>query len=551
LSRYHASETIQHSKPKTCLGWEQEGIYQLLLNSLAPDVAEDPYEFIVYGNGRAVRDKEALDEFMKVLPKLRNDETLVVQSGKPVGVFATSEYAPRVIMSNAMIVPKWANWTTFHELNEKNLTLYGQSTASSWAYIGAQGILQGTFETLWHVAKAHFGGSLKGRLVLTSGLGGMGCAQPIAVEMNEGVAIVVEADRQKVMKRIETNHIQMATDSIDEALNLAREAMEGGYPLSIGLVGNAAEVYEALAGKGIVPDVVTDQTSAHDLLEGYIPCGMTLGEALQLRVDHPKKYLQAARKTLVQHVQAMMAFKKQGAVVFEYGNHIRGQAAESGFEQALEIPSFIQLFVRDLFCVGTGPIRWIALSGDPEDIFRIDDFLLEAFAEDEKLTSWIRFVQERVHFQGLPARSVWLTYEQRAHLVDKLIELVKTGELKAPIAVTRDHFSGATMASPHRETENMRDGSDAIADWPILNALLMASSGATLVSVQQGGGVGVGYSIHTGMTVIVDGKSDKKVKQTLLGETQFGVLRYADAGYPSAKQMVSTFGVDVGGGASD
>ncbi len=545
------SQVAQGSKPKICLGWEQEGIYQLLLNSLASDVAEDPYEFIVYGNGRAVRDKEALNEFKRILPNLKSNETLVVQSGKPVGVFTTSEYAPRVIMSNAMIVPKWANWTTFHELNEKNLTLYGQSTASSWAYIGAQGILQGTFETLWHIAKTHFDGSLKGRLILTSGLGGMGCAQPIAVEMNEGVAIIVEADRQKVMKRIETNHIQMATDSIDEAVRLAKEAMKAGYPLSIGIVGNAAEVYESFAQKGIVPDVVTDQTSAHDLLEGYIPCGMTLGEALQLRVEHPKKYIQEARKTLVRHVQAMMEFKKQGAVVFEYGNHIRGQAAESGFEQALEIPSFIQLFVRDLFCAGTGPIRWIALSGDPEDIFRIDNFLLKEFENDEKLTSWIRFVQERVHFQGLPARSAWLTYEQRERFVDKLIELVGAGELKAPMAVTRDHFSGATMASPHRETEGMQDGSDAIADWPILNALLMASSGATLVSVQQGGGVGVGYSIHTGMTVIVDGKSDKKVRQALLGEAQFGVLRYADAGYPVAKQMMSTFGVGVWGDAYD
>jgi urocanate hydratase len=531
------------SKPQTCIGWGQEGIYQLLLNSLASDVAEDPYDFIVYGNGKAVRNKEAFHEFKRILPQLKNDETLIVQSGKPVGVFQTSEYAPRVIMSNAMIVPKWANWTAFHELNEKNLTMYGQSTASSWAYIGAQGILQGTFETLWHVAAEHFQGSLKGRLVLTSGLGGMGCAQPIAVEMNEGVAIVVEADRYKVKKRIETNHIQIATDSVDEAISLAKEAMVRGNTLSIGLVGNAAEVYEIFAQKGIVPDVVTDQTSAHDILEGYVPAGMTLGEALQLRVDDPKAYIKRAKASIVRHVQAMMSLRRQGAVVFEYGNHIRGQAAESGLTEALKIPSFITMFARDLFCVGTGPMRWIALSGDPEDIFCIDNFLLQAFPDDEKLTSWIRFVQESVHFQGLPARSAWLTYSQRETLVDKLIELVETGQLKAPIAVTRDHFSGATMASPHRETEKMLDGSDAIADWPILNALLMASSGATLVSVQQGGGVGVGYSIHTGMTVVVESGSAKKVRQTLLGETEFGVLRFADAGYETAKEMVSTFRV--------
>lgn len=530
-----------------CLGWAQEGIYRLLMNSLASDVAENPYELIVYGNGKAVRDKQAYEELLQLLPQLKNHETLIVQSGKPVGVFPTNANAPRVIMSNAMIVPKWANWTQFHALNEKNLTLYGQSTASSWAYIGAQGILQGTFETLWHVAKEHFGGSLRGRLVLTSGLGGMGCAQPIAVEMNDGVAIVVEADKQKVMKRIETNQIQVATDSVEEAIGLAQEAIARGESRSIGLVGNTVEVYESFVERDIVPDVVTDQTSAHDLLEGYLPSGMTLGAARQLRLDNPKEYIRCAKASLVRHVQAMLTLERRGAVVFEYGNHLRGQAAEAGLASALQMPSFITMFARDLFCVGTGPLRWIALSGDPEDIFIIDTWLLQSFASDDRLTAWIRFVQDRVHFQGLPARSAWLTYEQRAQLVEKLIELVETGQLKAPIAVTRDHFSGATMASPHRETEGLLDGSDAIADWPILNALLMAASGATLVSVQQGGGVGVGYSIHTGMTVVVESGSAEKARQTLLGETQFGVLRYADAGYPAAKELASTFGVGLGG----
>lgn len=529
-----------------CQGWAQEGVYRLLLNSLAPDVAEDPYELVVYGNGKAVRDRQAFEELLQILPQLKSNETLLVQSGKPIGVFPTNENAPRVIMSNAMIVPKWANWTQFHELNEKNLTLFGQSTASSWAYIGAQGILQGTFETLWHVAKEHFGGSLRGRLVLTSGLGGMGCAQPIAVEMNQGIVIVVEADKQKIMKRIETNHLQIATDSVEDAISLAEEAKSRGEPRSIGLLGNAADVYETFVTRGIVPDVVTDQTSAHDLLEGYVPSGMSPGEARQLRLEKPQEYIQCARASLVRHVQAMMTLAKRGAIVFEYGNHIRGQAFESGLEQALQMPSFITMFARDLFCIGTGPLRWVALSGDPEDIFMIDEWLLHTFANDTRLTAWIRFVQSRVHFQGLPARSAWLTYEQRVLLVEKLIDLVETGALKAPIAVTRDHFSGATMASPHRETEGLLDGSDAIADWPILNALLMAASGATLVSVQQGGGVGIGYSIHAGMTIVVENGSAEKVRQTILGETQFGVLRYADAGYASAKQMVSVFGVGVG-----
>lgn len=530
-----------------CRGWQQEGIYRLLQNVLAPDVAENPYELVVYGNGKAVRNHAALTHLLYTLTNLADDETLLVQSGKPVGVLRTHPLAPRVIMANSMLVPHWSTWARFHELERKNLTMYGQSTASSWAYIGAQGILQNTYETLWHIAQSHFDGSLRGRLVLTSGLGGMGCAQPMAVEMNEGVAIIVEIDAEKVSKRVETNHVQMATYDLDEALALAREALAKKQPRTIALIANAVDIYEEMLRRGIIPDVVTDQTSAHDLLQGYIPQGFHLGLARKLRVENANEYLHQARDSVRRHVDAILGFQAQGAVAFEYGNHLRGQALEAGLENAMEYPSFITLFARDLFCQGTGPLRWIALSGNPEDIYAIDEWLMQEFQSDSRLVSWLRFAANHVHFQGLPARSAWLTYEQRMRFATRLGEMVRTGEVFAPVAVTRDHFDGATMASPHRETEGMPDGSDAIADWPILNALLMAASGATLVSVQQGGGVGVGYSVHTGMTVIVDGSENRAraVERVIMGEPELGMLRYADSGYESARAQVKRYGFNI------
>ncbi|QQE79280.1 urocanate hydratase [Alicyclobacillus sp. SO9] len=525
-----------------CKGWQQEGIYRLLENVLAPDVAENPYELIVYGRGKAVRDFDALAAIKQSLENLEDDETLLVQSGKPVGVFRTHQDAPRVVMSTAMLVPNWANWSHFRELEQKNLTLFGQSTASSWAYIGAQGILQATFETLWEIANTHFAGTLKGKLVLSSGLGGMGSAQPLAVEMNGGVAIIVEVDRDKVMKRLETNFIHFATDSAMDALRLANEAVAQGIARTIGLVGNAVEVYEFVLSQGIVPDVVTDQTAAHDLLNGYVPAGLEAGEIRAMRVEHPNEYIKSAKNSIVSHVGAMLLFRRAGSVVFEYGNHLRGQA-EPELPEAMTIPSFVTLFARDRLTAGTESLRFIALSGNPEDIYAIDDWLLKAFPDDTRLVTWIRYAEHRVHFQGLPARSVWLTYDERQLFIDALVRVVEAGGLKGPVAITRDHFAGATMASPHRETEQMLDGSDAVADWPILNALLMASTGASLVSVQQGGGVGIGYSIHAGTTVILDGSpgNGNKVRRVLLNESQLGVLRYANAGYPKAKQTAATF----------
>jgi urocanate hydratase len=534
---------ISPGRPPVCRGWQQEGVYRLLCNVLAPDVAEDPYELVVYGNGKAVRDRQAFAALLELLPRLADDETLLVQSGKPVGVFPTHPLAPRVLMANAMLVPRWSNWEEFRRLEERNLTMYGQSTAASWAYIGAQGILQGTFETLWQVAASRFGRTLAGRLVLTSGLGGMGCAQPLAVEMNGGVAIVVEVDPDKAMRRLETNHVDVVTDTVEEAVRVAEEAMALREPRTIALVGNAAEVYEEFLRRGVIPDVVTDQTSAHDLLHGYVPAGLSVAEARQLRVERPHDYLQQARASVRRHVQAMLGFQERGAVVFEYGNHLRAQAVEAGVAEAAKIPSFISLFARGLLSEGTGPLRWLALSNRPEDIYTIDEWLLQRFSDDERLCAWLRLVRQRVHFQGLPARSAWLTYEQRLALIDALIEMVTDGRLRAPVAVTRDHFSGATMASPHRETEGMPDGSDAVADWPILNALLMASSGAALVSVQQGGGVGIGYSLHTGMTVVIDGNLERaeSVRRALRSEVELGVIRYADAGYPQARRKAASF----------
>jgi urocanate hydratase len=519
-----------------CRGWQQEGVYRLLRNVLSPDVAENTDEWVVYGGGKAVRDRASLDALFTILPRLGDDETLLVQSGKPIAVFPTHPWAPRVLISNAILVPRWSTWETFRRLEDQGLTMYGQSTAASWAYIGAQGILQSTFETLWQVAENCFGGTLRGRWVLTSGLGGMGCAQPIAVEMNGGVALVVEVDPEKAMRRLHTQHVHAVTDDLEEALAFVKEALDLQEARSIALIGNAADVYAELARRGICPDVVTDQTSAHDLLYGYVPAGLTIAEARRLRVERPDTYVALAKHSIQQHVRAMLELQTAGAVVFEYGNHLRAQAAEAGLKEALQIPSFVALFARSRLAEGAGPLRWIALSGKPEDIFAMDEWLLENFGDDERLVTWLRWAQQRVHFQGLPARSVWLTHEQRMAVIDALIEMVADGRIREPVAVTRDHFAGATMASPDRETEAMPDGSDAIADWPVLNALLLASTGATLVSVQQGGGVGIGYSLHTGMTTIIDGSPERTpiVRRALNAEVELGIIRYADAGYPQA-----------------
>lgn len=526
-----------------CRGWQQEGLYRLLVNVISSELAEDPDEFVVYGGGKAVRNKDSLLLILRILQQMGNSETLLIQSGKPVAVVETHPYAPRVLMSNSMLVPHWSTWSIFGELEKAGLTMYGQSTAASWGYIGSQGILQSTFETLWEVADKKFGGTLRQRWVLTSGLGGMGCAQPLAVEMNEGVALVVEADPTKAMRRLNTRHVHVVTDNLDDALSIVDEALKDGDPRTIALVGNAADVYWEIASRGLCPDVVTDQTPAHDPLRSYLPSGVTVRESRRLRIEQPDVYVKMVQESICKHVQAMLEFQKRGALVFEYGNHIRAQAADSGLAEAWSIPSFVSLFARERLVKGSSPLRWIALSGNPEDIYTFDDWLMSVFGNDERLVTWIKWARERIHFQGLPARSVWLTREQRDAVVDELCERVLHEYVSAPMAITRDHFAGATMASPHRETEGMPDGSDAIADWPMLNALLLASMGATLVSVQQGGGVGIGYSIHTGTTVVIGPRSEhmELAKRALRAELEFGILRYADAGFREAQRLAETF----------
>jgi len=518
-------------------GWSQEGALRMLMNNLDPEVAEKPAELIVYGGtGKAARTWECFHAIVGSLKKLENDETLIVQSGKPVAVFKTHEAAPRVLIANSLIVPKWATWDEFRRLEGLGLTMYGQMTAGSWIYIGTQGILQGTYETLAAAARKHFGGTLRGRLVLTAGLGGMGGAQPLAVTMNEGVAIVVEVDPARIRRRLVTGYVDTMAESIEEALRLADEAMKKGAPLSIALLGNAADVIPEFLKRGIVPDVLTDQTSAHDELNGYVPNGMAHEEALRLRREDPRDYIRRSYQAMAAHVRAMLELKKLGARAFDYGNNIRGQAQKAGVADAFEIPGFVPEYIRPLFCLGKGPFRWAALSGKPADIYATDEAVLKLFPGDTGLDRWIRKARMQVKFQGLPSRICWLGYGERAEFGAVINHMVKKGRISAPIVIGRDHLDTGSVASPNRETEGMRDGSDAIADWPVLNALLNAVNGASWVSVHHGGGVGIGLSLHAGMVIVADGTAamGKRLERVLTGDPGLGVARHADAGYAEA-----------------
>ncbi|AZR74609.1 urocanate hydratase [Anoxybacter fermentans] len=531
-----------------CKGWHQEAALRMLMNNLDPEVAEKPEELVVYGgSGKAARNWECFDAIVRTLKNLENDETLLVQSGKPVAVFKTTPNSPRVLIANSLLVPAWASWENFWDLEKRGLIMYGQMTAGSWIYIGTQGILQGTYETLAELAERHFNSSLKGKLVLTAGLGGMGGAQPLAVTMNEGVAIIVEVDRGRIQRRIDHKYCDVMAETLDEALEMAQKALDEERPLSIGLLGNAAEIYPEFVKRGIIPDVVTDQTSAHDPLNGYVPAGMSLEEALELRKSNPDEYIKRAMESIAVHVQAMLDLKKAGAVVFDYGNNIRQQAKKQGVENAFDFPGFVPAYIRPLFCEGKGPFRWAALSGDPEDIYKIDDRLCKEFSDNERLVRWIKMAKEKVKFQGLPARICWLGYGERAKFGRIINEMVKNGEVKAPIVIGRDHLDCGSVASPNRETEGMKDGSDAIADWPILNALINACAGASWVSVHHGGGVGIGYSIHAGMVVVADGTDEggERLERVLTSDPGIGIARHADAGYEIAIKTAKEKGVHI------
>ncbi len=509
----------------------------MLMNNLDPEVAERPDDLIVYGGtGRAARNWACFEALVRTLQTLGDDETLLVQSGKPVGVFRSHPEAPRVLISNAMLVPAWATWDEFRRLEALGLTMYGQMTAGSWIYIGTQGIIQGTYETFAAVARQHFGGTLRGRLVLTAGLGGMGGAQPLAITMNEGVGLVVEADPARIERRARAGWVDEATQSLDAALHLARQAVRDGRPRSIALLGNAADVYREIVRRGVAVDVVTDQTSAHDLLEGYLPEGLSPQEAGELRRRAPEEYGRRAETSVVRHVEAMISLQQHGAVVFDYGNNIRAQAHRAGLSGAFAFPGFVPAYIRPLFCEGRGPFRWVALSGDPDDIRKTDEAVVRLFPEQETLTRWIRLAGARVPFQGLPARVCWLGYGERARFGLAINEMVARGDLQAPIVIGRDHLDAGSVASPYRETEAMADGSDAIADWPILNALLNAVGGATWVAVHHGGGVGIGDSLHAGMVIVADGRpgTDRRLERVLTTDPGTGIVRHADAGYPLA-----------------
>ncbi len=532
---------------RSCLGWGQEAAMRMLMNNLDPEVAERPEDLVVYGgNGRAARSWPAFDAIVRTLRRLKNDETMLVQSGKPVAVFTTHEAAPRVLISNAMLVPAWANWHTFRELEAQGLTMYGQMTAGSWIYIGTQGILQGTYETFAAVARKHFGGSLRGRITLTAGLGGMGGAQPLAVTMNGGVAIVVEIDPERIRRRIEGRYCDVSAANIDDAIGQAIDAAKAEQPLSIALLGNAAEVFPELLHRRAPIDIVTDQTSAHDALNGYVPAGFSLEGAAELREEDPERYERRALESMARHVHAMVGFERAGAVVFDYGNNIRTQAKAGGENDAFAFPGFIPVYIRPLFCEGKGPFRWAALSGDPADIATLDDALLDTFPENEHLRRWVTLARERVKFQGLPARICWLGYGERKEFGLRINALVQSGKLRAPIVIGRDHLDCGSVASPYRETEAMQDGSDAIADWPILNALLNAVGGAHWVSVHHGGGVGIGYSIHAGMVVVADGskEAEGRLTRVLTTDPGIGIVRHADAGYAEAQAAAERNAID-------
>jgi urocanate hydratase len=521
----------------------------MLMNNLDPDVAEDPDRLVVYGgSGKAARTWQAFDTIVATLRKLENDQTLLVQSGKPVGVIRTHEMAPRVLIANSLLVPKWATWEEFRRLEAMGLTMYGQMTAGSWIYIGTQGILQGTYETFAACARRHFGGTLAGRLVVTGGLGGMGGAQPLAATMNGAAFLGIDVDPARIERRIRTGYIDVKTESLEEALQLVADAKRQAKALSVGLVGNTGEVLPELVRRGVVPDVLTDQTSAHDPLNGYVPIKRCAQEDLNaLRSQKPEEYLKRSLETIALHVHAMLDLQKSGAVTFDYGNNIRAEAVEAGVKDAFRIPGFIPEYIRPLFCEGRGPFRWVALSGDPEDIYRTDQAVLDTFPQDESLARWIRLAREKVHFQGLPARICWLGYGERAKLGLRFNDMVRKGELKAPIVIGRDHLDAGSVASPNRETEGMKDGSDAIADWPILNALINTACGASWVSVHHGGGVGIGYSLHAGMVVVADGsqEAEGRLQRVLTSDPGMGVLRHVDAGYEEAIRCAEERGVVV------
>ena len=545
-----ATETIRAPRGSklNCKGWQQEGALRCLMNNLDPEVAERPSDLVVYGGiGKAARNWESYHAIVRELQNLGNEETLLVQSGKPVAVFPTHDMAPRVILANSNLVGKWANWEHFHELDRKGLMMYGQMTAGSWIYIGTQGILQGTFQTFASLADIHFGGSLKGRLVVTGGVGGMGGAQPLAVTMNDGVVLAIDVDRTRIERRVETRYCDLIAESLDEALVLCESARREDRALSVGLVGNCAEVLPELVRRGVVVDVVTDQTSAHDPLNGYVPAGFTLAQAAELRERDAAEYTRLSTASMGVHVNAMLDLQRAGAIAFDYGNNIRRFAQDAGCAEAFNIPGFVPEYIRPLFCEGNGPFRWVALSGDPADIARTDELALELFPHNEILNRWMRLARGRFAFQGLPARICWLGYGERVEMGEAMNELVRKGELSAPVAIGRDHLDTGSVASPYRETERMLDGSDAVADWPILNALLNTASGASWVSFHHGGGVGMGYSLHAGQVTVADGSENarKRIQRVLNNDPGLGVVRHADAGYALAQKTAREKGIHM------
>ena len=529
-------------------GWIQEAALRMLMNNLDPEVAEKPEELIVYGGiGKAARNWDCYHAIVRELKNLENDETLLIQSGKPVAVWKTHTLAPRVIISNSMLVPKWATWDEFRRLEALGLIMYGQMTAGSWIYIGTQGILQGTYETFAACAEKYFDGSLSGKFLLTSGIGGMGGAQPLAAKMNGASFLGVEVDRSRIEKRLKTGYLDIMCDNLDEALDLVLKAKKEKRALSVGLLGNSAEILPEILRREIIPDVLTDQTSAHDTLNGYVPHGIPYEEALKLRKTDPEKYIQMAKQSIVIHLQAMLEFQKRGAITFDYGNNIRGEAFANGVKNAFDIPGFVPEYIRPLFCDGKGPFRWAALSGDPQDIYLTDEAVINTFPENKSLVRWIKLAQEHVKFQGLPARICWLGYGERAKMGLIFNQLVREGKVKAPIVIGRDHLDCGSVASPNRETEGMLDGSDAIADWPILNALLNTIGGASWVSVHHGGGVGMGYSIHAGMVIVADGtkETDEKLERVLTYDPGMGIVRHSDAGYQRAIENAKKFNIRI------
>ena len=531
-----------------CKNWQIEGVLRMLYNVVNPEVAKDPENLIVYGGtGKAARNWECFQKIVDTLMELEIDETLLIQSGKPVAVFKTHEWAPRVLIANSMLVPKWATWNYFYELEQKGLIMFGQMTAGSWAYIGTQGILQGTYETLAAVAKESFNGTLKGRLVLTAGLGEMGGAQPLAVTMNDGVALVVEIDKKAIERRLKHGYLETWTDSMDEAIDMTKQAIEEDQPRSIGLLGNAADVHQELAKRGIIPDVLTDQTAAHDPLNGYYPAGISKEAADKLRENNPAEYTKRAKESMRIQVKAMIEMMHKGAITFEYGNNLRQQAKDAGLEDAFAFPGFVQRYIRPMFCEGQGPFRWTSLVSNPDDIYTLDDVILDVFSYNDGLCRWIRKAKEQVKFQGLPARVCWLGFGERARFGKIMNEMVRKGQLSGPVWIGRDHLDGGSVASPNRETEGMIDGSDAIADWPILNALLNAVAGATWVSVHHGGGVGIGYSIHAGMCLVADGteEAEKRIVRVLTTDPGTAIVRHADAGYERAKKIAKAKGIKM------